>query len=119
MQWECITGVQGSYQLAPCIIANGKQTTQKDECAIAIYADKELRPNSRVGYFRSEDAAVLYKLFRDRLVEGQCFVKAKQPISKFSHRKGPMQNISFGFKTNDCNVDMVRSLADKYEKLFF
>ena len=54
----------------------------RDNCAVAIYADEGL--TRTVAYFRREDSCVLYQLFRDKLIEGPCYVKAKKPVSKFS-----------------------------------
>lgn len=85
----------------------------KDECAVAIYADSECR--RRVAYFRREDSAVLHTLFKEHLLEGPCYVKAKHPVSKFSIQKGPMQSISIGFKCCDAKVEVIRNMTERFE----
>jgi hypothetical protein len=64
-----------------------EQNNPKDECAVAVFADSGCK--RRVAYFRREDSQCLHNLFKQNLIEGTCYVKAKHPVTKFSHRKGP------------------------------
>ncbi|KAJ8321704.1 hypothetical protein KUTeg_000175 [Tegillarca granosa] len=92
-----------------------EEDNPKDQCAIAIFANKEL--TRRVAYIRREDSSKLFKIFRDGFVKDNiCYVKAKQPAgSRFSRRTGPMQNISLAFRCNDENVTsrMPKSYTDE------
>lgn len=69
-----------------------EEDNPKDNCAIAIFEDIDC--TRRVAYFQREDSSVLYRSFKDKLINGPCYLKAKQHINKFSKKKGPMQNIS-------------------------
>lgn len=96
-----------------------EEDNPKDQCAIAIFANKEL--TRRVAYIRREDSSKLFKIFRDGFVKDNiCYIKAKQPVgSKFSRRTGPMQNISLAFKCNDENVTSVKIITEGYERLIY
>ena len=89
----------------------------RDNCAVAIYADEGF--TRTVAYFRREDSSVLYQLFRDKLIEGQCYVKAKKPVSKFSRRTGPMQSVSIGFKSSESNIPVIENITANYERIIY
>lgn len=56
---------------------------------------------------------------KDKLINGPCYLKAKQHINKFSKKKGPMQNISLGFKCSESNISLIRDITEHYERVVF
>lgn len=94
-----------------------EEDNPKDNCAIAIFEDIDC--TRRVAYFQRKDSSVLYRLFKDKLINGPCYLKAKQHINKFSKKKGPMQDISFGFKCSESNISLIRDITEHYERVVF
>ena len=89
----------------------------RDKCAVVIYADESF--TRTVAYFRREDSCVLYQLFRDKLIEGPWYVKAKKPVSKFSRRTGPMQSVSIGFKSSESNIPGIENITANSERIIY
>ena len=75
----------------------------RDNCAVAIDVDGGF--TRTVAYFRWEDSCVLYQLFRDKLIEGPCYIKVKKPVSKFSRCTGPVQSVWIGLQSVSSKED--------------
>lgn len=99
--------------IRPLYYCRLEEDNPKDQNAVAIFGDKERR--QRVADFRREDAVVLAHFFRQNLVYDHCYVRAKFSPSKFSKKKGPMQNCSVAFMCPDDRITEVKNHLTSYE----
>ena len=74
-----------------------------DANAIVIMQEKE--STTKAAYLRREDARVIKKLFELNYISSSCYLRAKSVPEKFSRSKGPMQNVSIGFRVPDSKAE--------------
>lgn len=70
------------YPIGSCPLFLVTKNNPKGNCAIAMFED--IKCTRRVAYFQCEDSSLLYRLFKDKLINCPCYLKAKQHINKFS-----------------------------------
>ena len=62
---------------------------------------------------RREDAKVVKQFFNENYISSHCYLRAKAaPQKKFSKRKGPMQNVSIGFRVSDSKTDELEKFCE-------
>ena len=79
------------------------EANEFDSNAIAILYEK--MPSKKAAYLRREDAKVVKQFFNENYISSHCYLRAKAAPEKFSKRKGPMQNVSIGFRVSDSKTD--------------
>lgn len=99
--------------VGPLYYCHFEKDNPKDPNAVAIFSDKER--HHRVAYFRREDAAFLCDFFKNDIIHGHCYLRAKFSVNKYTKKTGPMQNCSVGFLCPNDQVENVKSKLSKYE----
>jgi hypothetical protein len=84
----------------------------KDPNAIAVYQKRDLK--TRACYLRRTDAHIISKFFKQNMIEGPCYLKAKAQVEKWKKSTGPQQRCNIGFKCRDGAVDKIRDTGKEF-----
>jgi len=78
-----------------------------DKNAVAICTEEM----SKCAYLRKDDAKFISRLFKESLVHGPVYLKAKDVPTKFRRQTGPMQRCDLCFKTDGENETTIREIC--------
>lgn len=91
----------GGRELAvgPVYYLKHEPENPRDINAIAVYQDREYE--EKRCYHHRPDSFVISKLFRQNLVQGPCYLKAKGPVERWHRHTGPEQKCNLGFRRSN------------------
>ena len=96
-------------QIGPVYYCQPEPNNVYDANAVAIFEEKEL--SKKAAYLRREDAKLVKQLFCQNFITSYCYLRAKCVPEKFNKRKGPMQNVSIGFRVSDTKVEELENFC--------